>query len=802
MRKLKNSHKILSLLLLGSILISILLLPNFNNTTIFTSEQKSPTQENLTPDQKSPIQDDILPKLSGPAGVFNQTFNITQSEDDAWSVGVAGTSYTDTNITLGLASMSIPSFCIGTILRWNITVPNNASIIKAYINLTVANLTYFGFPWTGFNTSISAFNQSSTNDFSDTVENIWNRPLIGDLTWELDGTEDINQTLQTIDLSNLLQQIIVLDGWDGIFGAWIRPGEGTEVTEAISFWSYDFGKPEYYPKLFVEWDYTPHFIDTPEDKTIYEKTPGASLDWDVWDDNPDAIKVTCNVSVPGIPYYDTWEAGTVTYDIPALDANIYNFTVYFNDTDGNLIWDSVIVTAVIQVPIITVFPSPQTINNETLGYYIQWKATDNNPSNYTIIGNETVNGPFETVQSGAWQSAVWIRYNIPKIDIENYASVIVNYTITIFDADGYSEEHTVLITVTDLGLTIFTDIKFIQNDKEVDHFQVGDGPFLVRIYGKQAAEPKITLKATCPSNNIEFWKKVGFAGGFLMAHFIMDEVTVNSFTWDPITNPFRVIYKPALGCYELIIPDTDSYYWQMYWQLCDLDYVPQGSLGPFPNGDKYAKIQDIKYGVINNFYIRSNDGLPTFVYKGILRYNGFGGVKFNIFNDDLTPPTYTEPEFIKPDDPDKHYEIIINIATGIQDAEVKEVFLYYSIDDGDWKETSMVLRDGKYYGEIPPQPEGSEITYYIKIVDVAGNIVETDEYEETAVTFEEPSPIVPILGIFIAFLGALSIVVLYRHKNKKALKKLTSEKIAKKSKNGTRKPNKLIQKIKKVIKKQ
>ena len=114
----------------------------------------------------------------------------------------------------------------------------------------------------------------------------------------------------------------------------------------------------------------------------------------------------------------------------------------------------------------------------------------------------------------------------------------------------------------------------------------------------------------------------------------------------------------------------------------------------------------------------------------------------------------------------------------------------------------MVFKDGKYYGEIPPQVEDSEITYYIKIVDVAGNVIETDEYTEKAAIFEETSLIVPMLGIFMAILGALSIVVIYRHKNKAALKKLTSEKITKKPKSGIKKANKLIQKIRKVRKKQ
>jgi hypothetical protein len=165
-------------------------------------------------------------------------------------------------------------------------------------------------------------------------------------------------------------------------------------------------------------------------------------------------------------------------------------------------------------------------------------------------------------------------------------------------------------------------------------------------------------------------------------------------------------------------------------------------------------------------------------------------------NKDMSPPFFGEPIFTDPEEPDLHYEVrilayterkVINGVTIDTGAEIDEVYLYYNIDDGAWKKTEMVLQYGNYYGEIPPQDGGAKITYYIELVDIAGNIIKTDEYEETAVTFEEPSPIVPILGILLASLGALSLVVIFRYKSKRALKKATADKIMKKPKKGVMK---------------
>ncbi|MFX0188480.1 MAG: hypothetical protein ACFE8A_12190 [Candidatus Hodarchaeota archaeon] len=721
MRKLAIS---IAMLLLGSIIISFLIPPNFNNMTISTSEQKSPTQENITPDQISPIQDDILPKLSAPAGVFNQTFNITQSEDDAsshrFTLAQPITRHDATNITLGVADKDAPSpdfyFSTALALRWNITVPKYAHITKAYINLTVTNLTYWGEPWTGLNTSISAFNQATTNDFSVGTENLWDRPQIGDLNWELDGTESINQTIQSINIASLIEQIIILDGWDGKFGAFIKAGVGTTWLEAIQFWAYDFGKPEYYPKLFVEWDYSPRFISIP--------------------------------------------------------ANL-------------------------------------TVNNQTLGYHLDWTAVDqdNNPTIYTIFGNETIGESTKQVQSGTWTSGVVIRYDMPRINIENYPFVIVKYNITIYDDDGKFNWNVVDINVTDKGLPTI-DVKFVQEDKEFsyekqNYFETDKGPFTIQIYNKTPINPVVTFSAYYPLNRLNIWSGLMLLGfipavgnifcterTYGPAYCIEDwalsiqwgtEGIPPAYAWTPLD--FN--YTDAAGCWQLtptVGLESGRFALNHTFQLAIyLPILPALSIYEYYG----FPIQDLLYGLTN--YININLG-GEFIYLNQTVSTVKGGMwdplNFSMLNKDTSPPFFCEPIFNEPKEPDLHYEIRILVYTEEHGADIDEVYLYYNIDDGAWKRTEMALQYGNYYGEIPPQEGGAKITYYIEMVDIEGNIIATDEYEETAVTFEGPSPLVPILGVLLAFLGALSLVVILRYRSKRAFKKASAEKLIKKPKKG------------------
>jgi len=249
-------------------------------------------------------------------------------------------------------------------------------------------------------------------------------------------------------------------------------------------------------------------------------------------------------------------------------------------------------------------------------------------------------------------------------------------------------------------------------------------------------------------------------------------------------------YSDVAGCWQLIpsvgAPSGRGALNHTFQLAIYLPILPSQSIYAYYG----FPIQDLLYDLTNYITIDLGDDVE-FIYLNQTVSTVKGGMwdtlKFSMYNKDTSPPFFGEPIFTDPDEPDLHYEVRLLVYTEEDGAEIDEVYLYYNIDDGAWKKTEMVLQYGNYYGEIPPQDAGAKITYYIEMVDIEGNIIKTDEYEETAVTFEEPSPIVPILGILLACLGALSLVVIFRYKSKRALKKASAEKLLKKPKKGVMK---------------
>lgn len=711
MRELKKRFKIFTILLLGSIFISFLMLPNISNTPTFTSEQNSQTQD-------STVRDNVPPKLSAPApDVYsNNTFYITQSADDTWETD--GRSYPLSNDLKIGGNGQLPHVAPGQrriSLRFDTesSIPRGVFITNVYLNLTVASKVIYN----GFDTKIAAFDTPQPPDFSDDSENTRLRPLTATSTQSIPSSVSINETIQISGFGFQTVQQIVLDPyWDHApgstyIGLHLVPWTGTAIDELINFWSFDnasaVGKPTYVPTLYVEWEVSPLIFPTPADMTIRNGTLGYQIDWVGYDGNPKDYSITNNVT--GLVGEGSWQRGvTISHDIDTtLDVGIYNYTLLVNDEDGNYELDSVIV----------------------------------NVSDEVIL------------------------------------PVYLN------------------------------DIKLIQNGKEVSYLQPGGGSFSIQFYNATNSPPDaVLLFGSYPEFKLALFTIVTAFG----AVEVLATVTLDP---DALLKKYsnELYYDDEQGCWILEPADPKHEY-----NFQSLLNNPLSAV----TYNYYMNIQDIIYNLENEFYIKFGAGAndEAHFYKQKV-YGGNGQALYVVAkNEDKTPPTFTEPEFIEPKEPDKHYEIYISIATeaditvrvheGLSDwtypmtpgAPVDGVYLYYKVDDGVWEEIKMVFQNLKYYGEIPPQEEGSEITYYIRIIDKAGNVVETDEYEEKATTFEVPSPIIPIIAILIGILSALSILVIYRRHKNKALKKASSE-IIKKSNGDEKKPGKLWQKMKKVIKK-
>ncbi|MFX0186413.1 MAG: hypothetical protein ACFE8A_01625 [Candidatus Hodarchaeota archaeon] len=657
MNRVHTKIKLLPIVFLFSIFIPFLILPFFSVTPFNPSSNSSEEQAQTKYYDVNPVS----PPLPSMGIHYSKIFNISASEDDAWTRNTE-TNYLQDKLELGRQNDPENDGARRICLRWNLSIPEGYNIASAYLNLTLKSSNNYD----GFKTTISAFDNVSTPDFSDTSENIrTNRERTSEIVvWQMPyPTMTDGKTYTSPNIGTLLQKIIDRDDWknNSIFGIYIEAGgdesisyEFVDGSERLDFHSFD-GSNLYKPKLIVEWEDYPGFRSTPSD---------------------------------------------------------------------------------------------QTINNNTLGYHLEWTAADDNPTNYTIECNYT--GSFKEVQNGTWQTDVEIRYDIPKLDIS-----IVNYTINITDADGNFDWDSVLITVTDLGLPRFSSVRLFQGDAnftydERDYFICGDGPFTLQMIN------------STPINNIELWLTAYYPDFYIKSNIVKGPMWVDPYSWYGYYDikaewilPLRydLKYDAVSGSFSFTPPSSANYAWA-FWA------VPGGAGVPMVFHVDFKTVNSMKYKVLNFLNITVDGGSDFTVGDYIV----YAPVNYEMLNKDIRPPNIGNPEFIEPDDPDEHYEISLRVWEGDEyESGVSEVLLYYSVDDGTWREVSMLLSQGFYYGDIPSQlEEGVDLDYYIVIRDVAGNEITTRIYSEKTVDFGANPVIVPLLILILAMVGAISTILIYK----------------------------------------
>jgi len=201
---------------------------------------------------------------------YGYDFNLSQSADDAWTQ-TAGTNYTSDGLELGGHQNAAQAAQKRICLRWNISIPQNAYITNAYINLTVRD-TSTAPVYNGMTIRTQAFASSSTPPFDDTGEDIklTRTRTTNYVQYALAGGLTENNTVQFPDISSLVNEIVSRDDWENnsIFGVYIYPQSGVTGTpapgEIIEFWSYDAGITDYYPKLVIDWDIAEDPMYSPE----------------------------------------------------------------------------------------------------------------------------------------------------------------------------------------------------------------------------------------------------------------------------------------------------------------------------------------------------------------------------------------------------------------------------------------------------------------------------------------------------------------------------------------------------------
>ncbi|MHA2402296.1 MAG: hypothetical protein ACXADH_04830, partial [Candidatus Kariarchaeaceae archaeon] len=180
----------------------------------------------------------------------------------------------------------------------------------------------------------------------------------------------------------------------------------------------------------------PKFISSIADSPYSEGTFGNTIEWEFSDSFPQNYTIYLQDNPIEV---GSWSNGVpISIDIDGYLKGIYNYTITVNDTAGNVVSKTVIVTVVDGTFPIVNEPTDFIYESGSLGNVINWTATDTYPFNYTVY----VNGSFYT--EGMWSSGENI-----SIDIDGLELGLHNFTIYISDASGNISNDSVQISVND-----------------------------------------------------------------------------------------------------------------------------------------------------------------------------------------------------------------------------------------------------------------------------------------------------------------------------------------------------------------
>lgn len=206
-------------------------------------------------------------------------------------------------------------------------------------------------------------------------------------------------------------------------------------------------------------DGTAPVMDSPDDITYDEGSPGGTIAWNPTDLHP----VSYIVYLDGVPVKSgLWNSSGESISI-SVDGHLvgdYNYTIRVIDVGGKLGIDTVFVYVLDGTPPTIDTPSDINYNESDAGGSITWDPSDSYPTSYEIYRNEVL------LKSGLWNiTSETILVSVTGLSVGTY-----NFTIIVFDVGGNSVSDLVWVTVSDATPpTIDTPI-----DRSIDEGQTGE----------------------------------------------------------------------------------------------------------------------------------------------------------------------------------------------------------------------------------------------------------------------------------------------------------------------------------------
>ncbi|MDF1540475.1 MAG: hypothetical protein P1Q69_16385, partial [Candidatus Thorarchaeota archaeon] len=181
-------------------------------------------------------------------------------------------------------------------------------------------------------------------------------------------------------------------------------------------------------------------ISEPSD-VMYELGSPTSIEWTPQDQYPGWYDIYVNGT---FVKNGTWFASSIIYTPEFEIPGIYNITVVARDAARNEIMDTVIVAVVDSI--VPIIDSPEDIQyvEGTGGHYLTWHPSDDNPQNWTLL----VNGSVE--RTGLWDGGGI------TVSIDGLGAGVYNFTILVSDTSGNIVIDTVIVTVTPAAIVTTT----------------------------------------------------------------------------------------------------------------------------------------------------------------------------------------------------------------------------------------------------------------------------------------------------------------------------------------------------------
>ncbi len=474
---------------------------------------------------------------------------------------------------------------------------------------------------------------------------------------------------------------------------------------------------------------TTRFVDGKERVSfeVAASDTGGSGVAEVWVYNPDGFHQNVSLEYNGDTH--TWE-GSV--EMVGTDPYSTSFVVYVRDYTGNYIASS---------PIDHTFyndPTPPTIDSIGVGTATSTSVLITASARDTDSGVDRVEIYIQNTEE-----AISMNYNSTTSQWEGYLTRSSDYAYTaaykvrVYDAAGNMiESSTMYYNFPDNLAPVISDVSGTKGEvsgQEVLVVEVsvfdngGSGLSSVQlIYTISGSDTTVDMTYDSGADVWRYTVPNQAPGTYVFYRVRATDGQGNVATTDQYVYRFStegdtppgigsLSYSPtsptssdAVNVSVTILDDGTILNATLYYKVDDGNWT---SILMTASGSTYwAIIPAQPHGSVVTFYVVAYDNLEQRSQSAEASYT---------VSDDVSPPTISSVSIDKAS-PTSSDSVTVT-ATVTDDMGVYNVTLYYSVDGGAWIAVTMSsIGSNQYTGTIPPQADGSVVTYYVVAYDTAG----------------------------------------------------------------------------------